>query len=734
MSNFFSSHNSAFRAEWLKLKRSGIFWLCMGTAAFIPIITTIAYIFINNNDPVSDAWQTLIKNNLENFTGFFFPLFLVITTVRIVYMEHRSDTWKLMETQPVSRLSLYLVKYEVAILVSLLSLICLFLFSLVSGVIVTFARPTANFSKSSIDWGHSLSLLLRYWVSSFGIIAVIYFFALLIKSFAWPMIIGLIAIIVGSMLAGFHVLTWFPFAALVLTSASYNGGSAGSFLLYHERLSILWTALFLVLGYILYTRRGFVKAFFSPVKQLVQFILCLIIFGGIFWLINKPVVLNRYTKTILAGQVESEIPVRNVILARYPAYDTIFSIPVVNGKFKIVSGQPLEKGLYALKAGDFRGEIYFGGNDSLYLTIKADKNKQSIEFGGTRIAENDFIQTSPRGFFFLENYAYTYSPERYASSLMDEWKSGVKKINNFKTADNVKPGEDFLSFQKKILAVRLLQLADILYPQGYSVYHPNDSLKFPSYINNLRSEVKLNDSSLITSSVFLDYISALYHSKSKATKNRDSSFFTSVFALPSRGVREAVLYKEIESRAMLFTDSLRRSAFLQMAAPYIQGGNYQSAILGLMNKVANLQRGKKATDISTESLNEKDFQLSDLRGRYVVIDVWATWCGPCRRESPHFEEYADRYTNEDIAFVSISIDDDKKAWKMDAYGKSQKVLQLWSKNGGAELSKYYALATIPRFMLIDPKGNIVNAQLPPPSDPEFDNILRREIPSLRDID
>src|SRR5688572_23870698 len=118
MKSFLSSHNNCFRAEWIKLKRTGIFWLCIAAAAFIPILITVVTLLVNQNDPSNDnAWKSMLSNCFSAFTGFFFPLFLVITMVRIVYIEHRSDTWKLMETQPVSRLSLYIVKYEVAILV-----------------------------------------------------------------------------------------------------------------------------------------------------------------------------------------------------------------------------------------------------------------------------------------------------------------------------------------------------------------------------------------------------------------------------------------------------------------------------------------------------------------------------------------------------------------------------------------------------------------------------------------
>jgi thiol-disulfide isomerase/thioredoxin len=732
MKSFLSSHNKCFRAEWLKLKRTGIFWLCIAAAAFIPILITVVTIFVNQNDPASeDAWKAMMSNCFSAFTGFFFPLFLVITMVRIVYLEHRSDTWKLMETQPVSRLSLYVVKYEVAILVSLLCLLCLFVFALIGGFVLRYAKPEIGFSKSSIDWTDSFSIIIRYWVASFGLIAVQYFLSLLIKSFAWPLTIGLIANIVGAMMAGFGVVTWFPYSALSLTSASLaNGNPAGGFLLYHEKLSILWALLFLVLGYILYRRRSFAKAFFTPVKQLALFAGVILVFVLMFWWINKPVVLDRYNKTVIAGRIRSEKPPANFALARILSRDTIVTGKVVNGQFKVDIPAGLPAGMYFFKAGDFVGEIFLSENDSLYLDIESTKSKNSVRYGGTRKAENEYLFRNRNNFWRLENYGYDYTPSSYASSIMDEWSGGVKKINRFKTPDNIKPAPDFIAMQKKLLATDLLYLTDIYYPRMYSVYHPNDTLKFPASLNKLRAELSSSDSSLVSSMNYLKYISDYHQSKSAAYKNRDSAFFMSVLTIPSPLVREAVLFSALRDRITVVRDSSRRAMMMAMMDPYFTSPVYRNALSRLVNQLNKVSRGKKAPAFSAESLNRKAFDLQDFSGRYVIIDVWASWCGPCKREAPYFDQYAERYTSESVAFVSLSIDEDKNAWKMAATGKSDRVLQLWAREGPEDLANKYAVTTIPRFMLIDSKGNIVNAQLPPPSDPEFEAILLKEISFL----
>jgi thiol-disulfide isomerase/thioredoxin len=599
------------------------------------------------------------------------------------------------------------------------------------GVVLRYAKPEIGFSKSSVDWSGSFAIIIRYWIASFGLIAVQYFLALLIKSFAWPLTIGLIAVIVGSMMTGFGVAPWFPYSALTVTSGSLaNGNPAGSFLLYHEKLSLLWALLFLVLGYMLYRRRSFTKAFFTPFKQLAQFAGVLIVFALLFWWINKPVVLDRYNKTVIAGRITSEKPANSFFIGRTLSRDTIVSGTIVNGKFRAVLPAGLPAGMYFFKAGQFGKEIFLSENDSLYLDIETTKRKNGVRYGGTRKAENEYLDGNRNNFWMLESYGYEFSPARYASTVRDEWRSGIKRMNRFKTLDNIKPSPDFIAMQKKLLAADLLYLTDVYYPRVFSVYHPNDTLKFPAFLDKLRSEVNISDSSLVSNSNYLRYVSDYHQAKSAGYKNADSAFFSSLLAIPSVQVREAVLFNSLRNRITVVRDSTQRTMMMAMIDPYITTPVYKNALSALMKQLNNIRRGNKAPALVAEAINGKEFSLSDLSRRYVVIDVWATWCGPCKREAPFFDQYAERYTSENVAFVSLSIDEDKNAWKMAASQKSGSVLQLWAKGGPEELAKNYAVTSIPRFMLIDPKGNIVNAQLPPPSDPEFETILLKEIAFL----
>lgn len=110
--------------------------------------------------------------------------------------------------------------------------------------------------------------------------------------------------------------------------------------------------------------------------------------------------------------------------------------------------------------------------------------------------------------------------------------------------------------------------------------------------------------------------------------------------------------------------------------------------------------------------------LEDLKGKYVYIDVWATWCGPCKAEIPFLKEVEKAYHGKNIEFVSISVDEAKahEAWEQMVEEKELGGIQLFADNDWkSEFVQAYKINGIPRFILIDPQGNIVSADAPRPS-------------------
>jgi thiol-disulfide isomerase/thioredoxin len=121
--------------------------------------------------------------------------------------------------------------------------------------------------------------------------------------------------------------------------------------------------------------------------------------------------------------------------------------------------------------------------------------------------------------------------------------------------------------------------------------------------------------------------------------------------------------------------------------------------------------------------------LSDLKGKYVYVDVWATWCGPCKREIPFLKEVEKKYHGKNIEFVSTSIDvaKDLNAWLEMVKEKELGGIQLFADNDWkSDFVTGYKIKGIPRFILIDPNGNIVNASAPRPSSEKLIELFNQE--------
>lgn len=150
--------------------------------------------------------------------------------------------------------------------------------------------------------------------------------------------------------------------------------------------------------------------------------------------------------------------------------------------------------------------------------------------------------------------------------------------------------------------------------------------------------------------------------------------------------------------------------------------------------------GKPSPDFSNyENFKGGKTSLADLKGKYVYIDLWATWCGPCLKEIPSLKEVEKEFHGKNIEFVSISVDNGRgykaatpeeslklahEGWKKMVVDKDLVGMQLFADNGfNSSFVQGYKVNGIPRFILIDPAGNVINADAPRPSSPKLKTVL-----------
>ena len=134
------------------------------------------------------------------------------------------------------------------------------------------------------------------------------------------------------------------------------------------------------------------------------------------------------------------------------------------------------------------------------------------------------------------------------------------------------------------------------------------------------------------------------------------------------------------------------------------------------------KEGEPALDFNYPDTDGNEFSLASFKGNLVYVDVWATWCGPCKAEIPSLQKLEADYHGKDITFMSVSVDTDKEAWEKMVAEKELGGVQLWA-DGWSKITKDYAIFGIPRFMLFDANGNVISTDAPRPSSEDIRELL-----------
>lgn len=188
-----------------------------------------------------------------------------------------------------------------------------------------------------------------------------------------------------------------------------------------------------------------------------------------------------------------------------------------------------------------------------------------------------------------------------------------------------------------------------------------------------------------------------------------------------RNLENFVTRYTVRSTDSFEQDRERLAALVQLSSDTA----HRNRILAHFDNLRYTQEGSLMPDAVFKDAQGNPVRLQDFAGKYVYIDLWASWCVPCIREIPHLQQLEKQYNSEDIVFVSISLDEDKKAWhnKMAELNLSGHQWEL----GESRYDKVMNVVGIPHFLLYGPDGRLIKYRATRPSSPEttklFDSLF-----------
>jgi thiol-disulfide isomerase/thioredoxin len=395
--------------------------------------------------------------------------------------------------------------------------------------------------------------------------------------------------------------------------------------------------------------------------------------------------------------------------------------------------------------------LYLIPGKDLAVTANGQDFNMDLAFAGKMAPENNFLLKRADGDSKRQELLFNYfkAPKTPADfkGVRDSLRvADLAFLENY-SADGGKLDPGFVEHQKKV--IEFGYYGDLNSYPMMAEYYNTDKPVIPDDWYAFMKDVKLDDPSLLEINEASFFISSYVTNQALKLSgvSRDKAYNNPVVIIATvnylkENFKSPEFYNRFAFEEMKGKIDSEGPAGLEAVVEEYMTKSTDDANKKLLKDMvdgwAGMAPGKPAPVFNLPDINGKVVALADFAGKYVFIDFWATWCGPCKAEVPAYKKLIADYTGKNIVFMSISVDKDKAAWeKMVKEGlpetdpetgkplvPAKMIAMDWLQlHDAVKYNKLWLVRYIPTFVLVDMQGNIVNARAERPSTEELRTVI-----------
>lgn len=250
-----------------------------------------------------------------------------------------------------------------------------------------------------------------------------------------------------------------------------------------------------------------------------------------------------------------------------------------------------------------------------------------------------------------------------------------------------------------------------------------------SYYTTLFNDFDVNNGRLAKVRDYIYTIHSYLYNKAEQEMNKNGTDdrYLAILHILNQEITDPAVREEASYYMVRYnldrTDEL--DSIYKFLKPNLTNERYINELETKYKRFKKIAKGSQSPSFELIDVHGKLVKLDDLRGRFVYIDIWSTTCSPCLSEIPYLEKMIEQTNGKDINWVSINVIDSESHWKKTVQEKSMNGIQLHAEASKTTFLKEYLVQGIPRFILLDPTGRIVDSSAPRPSDPKLTALLDR---------